>query len=262
MISGKTLKIHNWEKWQSYRRDRGQPPWIKIHREVMRNIDWVSLTDAQRGQLVAIWLLAADHDGVIPASPALIKKLCYMEREPDLKLFISLGLIEDDAKVTSRWRQHDVTETEAETETETETEYIGHSEANDHASDKGISRFGEFWSVYPRKVKKAPARQKWKAKKLDAKADTIIADVKRRLLEDKRWREGYIPDPTTYISQERWTDEIETGQNRGQRAPPRTQQAWGEYGKQVGLPARGGETWESYIVRLKDQWEREHQYGH
>ena len=68
------LKIKNWDKWQTYRKDRGQPPWIKIHRSLMRNIEWISLTDAERGQLVAIWLLAADHNGVIPASEEVIKK--------------------------------------------------------------------------------------------------------------------------------------------------------------------------------------------
>ncbi|MCP4375824.1 MAG: hypothetical protein GY794_06580, partial [bacterium] len=94
-----TLRIRNWDKWQSYRKDRGQPPWIKIHREVMRNTDWVELSDAQRGQLVAIWLLAADRDGVIPTSPKTIQKLCYLDAEPDLQLFVDKGFIEPDTNV-------------------------------------------------------------------------------------------------------------------------------------------------------------------
>lgn len=115
-------RIRNWDKWQSYRKDRGQPPWIKIHREVMRNPEWVSLSDAQRGQLVAIWLLAADRNGVIPASPLVIQKLCHLDTEPDLQLFTDKGFIEPDANMTPDRRQHDAPETEAETETETETE--------------------------------------------------------------------------------------------------------------------------------------------
>lgn len=71
-------------------------------------------------------------------------------------------------------------------------------------------RFDEFYAVYPKHVKGKPAREKWKAKRLDAKADLIIADVKKRLASDKRWAEGFIPDPTTYLSQERWDDAIET----------------------------------------------------
>lgn len=101
------LRIRNWDKWQSYRRDRGQPPWIKVHREIMRNIEWVGMTDAQRGQLVAIWLLAADHDGAIPASPELVQKLCFMSEPPDLQFFIDQGFIEPDANMTPERRQDD-----------------------------------------------------------------------------------------------------------------------------------------------------------
>lgn len=103
------MKVKNWERWQSYRKDRGQPPWIKVHRRLMRKPKWIALTDAQRGQLLAIWMLAADRNGVIPASPALIKKLCYMDAEPDLNLFIEKGFIDgcqDDANVSSERRQH------------------------------------------------------------------------------------------------------------------------------------------------------------
>jgi len=101
----KTLSIHNWDKWQSYRRDRGQPPWIKVHREIMRKVEWVGMTDAQRGQLVAIWLLAADRDGVIPASPEIIQKLCFLDSPPDMQFFIDQGFIDDDDNVASGWRQ-------------------------------------------------------------------------------------------------------------------------------------------------------------
>lgn len=142
------LRIKNWEKWQSYRKDRGQPPWIKVHRCLMRNLDWVSLTDAQRGQLVAIWMLAADHNGVIPASPEIVQKLCYMSEPVDLQLFIEKGFIvddanvastwrQDDANVASTWRQHVTPETETETEAEKirEREYNAHAHAHAHARE-------------------------------------------------------------------------------------------------------------------------------
>ena len=96
------LRIRNWDRWQSYRKDRGQPPWIKIHRCVMRNPDWVSLSDAERGQLVSIWLLAADNNGCIPESPELIQKLCFMESPPNIDKFKSMSFIENhDADLTS-----------------------------------------------------------------------------------------------------------------------------------------------------------------
>jgi len=102
------LKIKNWDKWQTYRSDRGQPPWIKIHRRLMRDPEWVSLSDAERGQLVGMWLLAADRDGVIPASAALIQKLSFMESEPNISKFIDLGFIcQNGVNVASERRQVD-----------------------------------------------------------------------------------------------------------------------------------------------------------
>jgi len=121
------LKIRNWDKWQTYRADRGQPPWIKIHRRVMRNPEWVSLSDAERGQLVAIWLLAADHDGVIPASPEVIQRLCFLDTIPNLNKFTDLDFIEDgwrqdDVKMASTGCQCDTPEAKAEAEAEAEVE--------------------------------------------------------------------------------------------------------------------------------------------
>lgn len=100
-----TLRIRNWDKWQSYRGDRNQPPWIKLHRCLAKNVEWAMLTDAQRGQLVCIWILAADSNGQVPASPGAIKKLAGLESEPDIELLQRLGFIEADAKVTPKLRQ-------------------------------------------------------------------------------------------------------------------------------------------------------------
>lgn len=124
------LQIHNWDKWQTYRKDRGQPPWIKVHRRIMRNPEWVSLTDAERGQLVAIWLLAADHDGVIPASPELIQKLCFMTKPPNLNKFIQLSFLssngcQDGVKMASSGSQDDTPKAKAKAKAEADKNIYG-----------------------------------------------------------------------------------------------------------------------------------------
>lgn len=71
------------------------------------------------------------------------------------------------------------------------------------------SLFDHFWEVYPRKQNKAKAQKTWKNKKLDAKSEMIITDVKNRILIDHQWKDPqYIPMPTTYLNGERWNDEI------------------------------------------------------
>jgi hypothetical protein len=72
-----------------------------------------------------------------------------------------------------------------------------------------LSRFAEFWEAYPVKKGKADAERKWKSAKFDTIADTIIADVKRRLAEDRQWRDGYIPHGSTYVNGRGWEDAIE-----------------------------------------------------
>ncbi len=81
-----------------------------------------------------------------------------------------------------------------------------------HKPPKGQSRFPEFWNIYPLKKGKVAAEKKWKAKNLDAIADRIIADVQNRMKDDRQWLQGYIPHGSTYVNQEIWQDDIETGE--------------------------------------------------
>jgi len=94
------LRVHDWESWQTYRKDRDPPPWIKVHRRIVHNVKWASLSDAERGQLLAIWVLAADDDGHIPDCPVIVRKLCMMDSEPDLGRLVDLGFL--DTVTTSR----------------------------------------------------------------------------------------------------------------------------------------------------------------
>lgn len=61
----------------------------------MRNAKWVALTDAERGQIVSMWLLAADDNGSLPFSAELIQKICYMDNPPDLNKFIKLEFLSE-----------------------------------------------------------------------------------------------------------------------------------------------------------------------
>jgi len=81
--------------------------------------------------------------------------------------------------------------------------------AENNALAKKDVGFDNFWEVFPKKRNIKGARAKWNLKKLDLIADAIIADVLLRITDDRRWVEGFIPDPLTYINQERWNDEVE-----------------------------------------------------
>jgi uncharacterized protein YdaU (DUF1376 family) len=73
--------------------------------------------------------------------------------------------------------------------------------------------FEIFWSQYPKKVAKAAVKRHWDRKKLDNKASDILAAVKRYKATEKWQAEGgrYVPNPLTFLNQERWDDEIPQG---------------------------------------------------
>jgi len=104
-MKAEQIRMRNWDRWQTYRRDRGMPPWIKVYRRLQNNRDWIGLTDAERGQLVSMWILAADNNGVIPSDPETIKIVCRMSDAPNLKLFKKAGFLEFGATATPPWRQ-------------------------------------------------------------------------------------------------------------------------------------------------------------
>jgi hypothetical protein len=117
----KYLKIRNWEEWQTYRKDRGTPPWVKVHRNLMTNHEWMMMSDEEKGQLISLWLIAADKGGKIPADKNILKKMACLDKAPDIEKFIKLQWIEHDGvTVTTKRQPNDAPETETETETETE----------------------------------------------------------------------------------------------------------------------------------------------
>lgn len=95
-------------------------------------------------------------------------------------------------------------------ESSSESEDAKRKSGDDRSKQRQTAeRFEEWWSIYPKKRNRQKACKIWKSKKLDAKADELIADVRRRLQFDRQWLDGYAPHPPTYLNNDRWEDEIE-----------------------------------------------------
>lgn len=77
--------------------------------------------------------------------------------------------------------------------------------------EKEENTFAHFWSIYPRKVGRKKAEEKWWKLNLSPETiKTIFADVERRKRSPEWLKEGgqFIPYPATYLHGERWTDEV------------------------------------------------------
>ena len=93
--------------------------------------------------------------------------------------------------------------------------------------DPRAEGFLEFKAVWPKGKWtggiQAPLRAWIKAQCAD-NARLIIEDVKARQRDDRKWRDGFVPNPTTYLNQARWADDIDTGTVRSYGAKSRSDQ--------------------------------------
>jgi len=81
------------------------------------------------------------------------------------------------------------------------------------AKDIDIVRFDEFWTVYPHrggvKRNKKGARQKYEAAVKRGIPEQTIINGAQRAQNDRRVIDGFARDPTTWLNQEGWDDEID-----------------------------------------------------
>lgn len=69
-----------------------------------------------------------------------------------------------------------------------------------------VTKFDEFWELYPRKVGKTAARKAWVKAQQTADADTII-NAARNYANDPNREPAYTAHPTTWLNEGRWDDE-------------------------------------------------------
>jgi hypothetical protein len=149
------MQIRNWKKFQHFK-DR-KPPWVKLYRDILDDLDWHELDATASKVLIMCWLIASEDDGRLPPAKTLAFRLRMSEKQTiDCLNKLSHWLEQDDISVISDRYQSDSLETETETETETKKD----KKATSVAMPDGISQ--SVWEDYKtlRKAKKAPVTQR------------------------------------------------------------------------------------------------------
>lgn len=106
-------------------------------------------------------------------------------------------------------------------------------------------RFDLFWSAYPKKVGKKDAQKAWKNAKVNTELfDKIMTAIGRARTTDQWQRENgrYIPNPSTWINQGRWDDEIKEASTNGEYRSsnqPNNQEPTGTKAWRAGTAAPG-----------------------
>ncbi|CAB4175859.1 hypothetical protein UFOVP996_52 [uncultured Caudovirales phage] len=154
------MQPKNWATFQHYK-DRC-PPWIKLHRDLLNDREFMRLPLASKALAPLLWLLASESkDGTFDGSlDELVFRLHITDKEykDGIKPLIDKGFFVSDSTMLATSKQPAIPETERETETKRETK----TEA-----PEGVSL--EVWNsfVKQRKAKRAQI------------TDMVIGNIKR-----------------------------------------------------------------------------------
>jgi hypothetical protein len=202
----------NWAVFQHYK-DRC-PPWIKLHRDLLNNREYMRLPLASKALAPLLWLLASESKtGEFDAS---VEELCFRlhmteaEVIAGLKPLIDKGFFTGASNVLADCNQLAIPETETERE--------GETEKSTPKPPRGLSvnqeiqsLFEKFWQYYPKKVGKDAALKAFAKRKPDEK---LLLQMLKALAIQKgqpNWikEDGqYIPNPATWLNQGRWEDQV------------------------------------------------------
>ena len=98
----KYLEVVGWSEFQHYK-DRN-PPWIKLHNQLLENYEFTCLPDASKSHLLGIWMLASRTDNKIPADIQWIASKLGATEKVDLKCLIDASFIRytDDSNMIAK----------------------------------------------------------------------------------------------------------------------------------------------------------------
>jgi hypothetical protein len=119
-----SIRIKNWSQFQHFK-DR-RPPWVKLYRDLLDDMEWHELDANAAKALVMFWLIASETDGELPDTKKLAFRLRMSEKEClDIISKLSHWLEHDDINaISTRYQVAPVADVSGHQETETETEKI------------------------------------------------------------------------------------------------------------------------------------------
>lgn len=192
----------NWGKFQHYK-DRS-PPWIKLHREILDDREFMLLPIASKALAPLLWLLASESkDGSFDASEEeLIFRLRVTSKDlAGLKPLIDKGFFVVASDALAGCQQDARPEGEGEGETEV------------NILREVVNRFSDFWEIYPKKKSKGDAEKAWKAIKPNEQLVAAILNAVEVAKTSEQWLSDdgkYIPYPASWLRAKGWEDDVES----------------------------------------------------
>ncbi len=111
--------------------------------------------------------------------------------------------------------------------------------------------FEAAWTAYPRKVSKKEAQRAWSRLSAAQRFEVVHAlPIHARYWQLAGTAKEYIPHFSTWLNQERWTDELEMPEPTGGNAWMKTESGIATKAAQVGVTARPGEGYQELKARI------------
>ena len=122
------MQIKNWAKFQHFKDGSRKPPWIKLYRDLLDNLEWHELPPESAKILIMLWVVASENHGRLPDIKKLSFRLRVTEEQltkalNDLKEWVLLDditMISEGYQVTRLEEKRKEIEEEIEIETERE----------------------------------------------------------------------------------------------------------------------------------------------
>ena len=146
----------------------------------------------------------------------------YIDTCQRRKLYGSLGGKQKVANaILSKQKVANVADTDTDTDTDVEKEIYKEKETSKKTKNDGQSeekrpsvieqRFNQFWSAYPKKVGKMYAFNCFSKLKPTAELTQKMVDAIAEQKKSVKWTKNkgeFIPNPSTWLNQGRWEDEL------------------------------------------------------
>lgn len=195
-------RIKNWPKFQQYKNRR--PPWIRLYRDLLDDVEWFNLDPKDAKYLVSLWLMAAEDEtmlGILPSDSQVCHRLRITNKQL-LALYTRLEhwLERDASTMLADCKQVDTPETD-QNRSETEKEQC--------------VDFEEFWKIYPEKQEKPTTKSVWNEKRIGYIPDILVL-IQKHLSKREQLKKSSkvfvpnLPHPKRYLKNRRWEDEIST----------------------------------------------------
>lgn len=212
--------------------------WLKLHRVLKEKPIWKCSTPEQKTILITL-LLMVNHEEAewewqgnkfkvrpgqkITSLDSIVKEagkgITIQNVRTALVKFEKYGFLTNQSTKTGRlitienWELYQSREENQQSEQQRPNKELTPNKNNKNEKKLYIDHFEQWWNAYPKKVGKGAAEKSFKKLRVDSDLLGIMLKAIENQKQSRQWQDKqFIPNPSTWLNQKRYEDEIEDEQ--------------------------------------------------